>query len=57
MGRKQTGLANRRRSGRSTYSKQHKSRGADRYARWSNGKRETADIIAGATLNYRPVNA
>lgn len=51
MARKRTGLSNRFRSGRSTYSVRHKQRVADRYGQFRDGKCE--DVIAGHRIEYR----
>lgn len=50
MGRKQTGLRNRYRSGRSTYSICHKSRTADKYGVYDKGRQLRADVLAGTAL-------
>ena len=47
MSRKRTGLRNRGRRGRSTYSTRHKSRSADMYVSMTNGKPNGQDTIAG----------
>jgi hypothetical protein len=49
--RKRTGLRNRGRSGRSTYSVQNKSRRADRYGTYYGRRCESPDTIAGHTLH------
>lgn len=51
MAKKRTGLRNRYRSGRSTYSVQHKSRQADIYGKMTNGKIDSQDVIAGRTCS------
>jgi hypothetical protein len=48
--RHRTGLRNRRRSGRSSYSIRGKARERDSYGEFSSGKRRTPDIIAGRTM-------
>jgi len=50
VGRKQTGLRNRRRTGRSKYSIENKTRFADRYGLYEKGKQTRADTVAGVTL-------
>lgn len=50
--RKCTGLHNRNRTGRSTYSKKHKGLVADKYGKWESGKRKSAEVIASRTMNY-----
>jgi hypothetical protein len=55
VARKQTGLRNRYRTGRSTYSIEHKSRGADRYGVYDKGRQSRADVIAGNTLPLHQV--
>jgi len=55
MGRRQTGLRNRYRTGRSTYSIERKSRGADRYGSYLNGRQTKSDVIAGETLQSHDV--
>lgn len=50
MSRKQTGLRNRFRSGRSTYGKRRKLNGADYYGQPANGVCE--DIVAGHVIRY-----
>jgi hypothetical protein len=55
MGRRHTGLRNRFRTGRSTYSVERKSRTADRYGQYSNGKQIRADVIAGSILPLHDV--
>lgn len=52
MSRKSSGLRNRFRSGRGTYSLQRKSTGADRYGTFHAGVQSSADVIAGRTLTY-----
>lgn len=41
-----SGLRNRRRSGRGTYSRQKKGRVADSYGTWKNGERQSSESIA-----------
>lgn len=54
MARKRTGLRNKFRTGKSTYSIRKKSTEADRYGSWSQGKRVAgAEVIAGRSMNYR----
>lgn len=48
MARKRTGLRNRRRDGRGTYSIRHKSRTADIYGSMQDGRVGQQDIIAGS---------
>jgi len=43
--RLRTGLRNRHRTGRSTYSRENKAAVADRYGEFENGRRKTADRI------------
>lgn len=50
MARKRTGLRNRYRSGRGTYSRQRKSESADRYGAWKDGRRQQPERIAGRLL-------
>lgn len=50
MSRKRTGLRNRNRGGKSTYSRLHKGRNADRYGKFT-GQGFT-DTIAGRTFFY-----
>ena len=53
MGRKRTGLRNRRRSGgRSVYSVERKARTADRYGEYQNGRQVKQDVIAGHALKW-----
>jgi hypothetical protein len=49
---KSSGLANKLRTGRGTYSRQKKGREADRYGTWNQGVQQTADVICGRTLVY-----
>jgi len=49
--RKRTGIRNRYRTGRGSYSLKRKSESRDRYGKFTNGRRDTADVIAGRTLN------
>lgn len=53
MGRKHTGLRNRYRTGRSTYSVLNKGRRADRYGAFEQGRQRSPDIIAGHSVSYR----
>lgn len=50
MARKRTGLRNRHRSGRSTYSAQNKCRQADMYGEYQNGRQLKNDVIASHVL-------
>ena len=53
MSRKRTGLRNRFRTGRSTYSAKAKTVTADRYGQWNLGRQERPDVIGGHQLAYR----
>lgn len=53
FGRSHTGLRNRHRSGRSTYSIKRKASVKDRYGKFNQGRQETPDVIAGHVLNYK----
>ncbi len=53
IGRRHTGLRNRFRNGRSSYSVKGKGRRADRYGAWEQGRQRTPDIIAGHSISYR----
>lgn len=53
MARKQTGLRNRYRSGRSQYNIKGKSSRADRYGAWEQGRQVRSEIVAGHLLSYR----
>lgn len=46
MARRRTGLRNRKRTGRSTYSRLGKSRSADYYGSYASGKQVTPERIA-----------
>jgi hypothetical protein len=50
MSRKRTGLRNRFRSGRSVYSLKDKHASRDRYGKFTSGKQDTPDVIAGRTI-------
>lgn len=52
--RHRTGLRNRFRSGRSSYSVKDKRRRADTYGSFERGHRTRAEVIAGTTLTYEP---
>jgi hypothetical protein len=56
MARKRTGISNRRRHGRSTYSTQHKAAKADRYGSWTGGRQERSDTIGGHACTW-PLNS
>ena len=47
MSRKRTGLRNKFRSGRGTYSREGKADSADRYGTWKDGQRKQPERIAG----------
>lgn len=51
--RKRTGLRNRFRTGRSTYSGEHKSVGSDRYGEYTNGIRKTGEVVAGSNSRWK----
>lgn len=53
MGRRSSGLRNRFRTGRSTYSVKGKHRERDRYGTRSQGRQLDADVVAGHALWYR----
>lgn len=53
MSRKRTGLRNRDRGGRSTYSTKNKGALADRYGQWTLGRQDRPDVIAGHQVSYR----
>lgn len=57
MSRKRTGLRNRHRDGRSTYSVKGKAAHRDSYATFANGRQTRPDIIAGHVLSYRLTGA
>lgn len=50
--RKQTGLRNRFRSGRSTYSVKGKSKVGDKYGAWDKGTQTRSEVVNGKTLTY-----
>jgi hypothetical protein len=50
MSRKRTGLRNKYRSGRGTYSRDRKAETADRYGTWDSGKRKQPERIAGKLI-------
>jgi hypothetical protein len=52
MARKRTGIRNRYRSGKSSYSVKGKSTSRDRYGKFTNGRQDTPDVVAGRTLHY-----
>lgn len=54
--RKRTGLHNRDRDGRGTYSIQQKSKDADRYGQWNKGERHGPETLNGHTVDWRPVS-
>lgn len=51
MARKRTGLRNRWRNGRGSYSKRKKGAEADRYGSWTTGKLSGGEVIAGHSIN------
>lgn len=53
MSRKRTGLRNRHRTGRSTYSRAGKHDRRDTYGTWSSGRQDRPEVIAGRTLSTR----
>lgn len=53
MGRKQTGLRNRHRDGRSTYSRKGKGDRRDSYGSYTAGRQDRAEVIAGRTLSFQ----
>lgn len=57
MSRKRTGLRNKFRRGRSTYSASGKSRSADTYGQYERGKQTTQDIIGGHVLVWHRPHA
>lgn len=52
MSRKRTGLRNRFRSGRSTYSKMYKKTYRDTYGHFENGRKLRTEVIAGRALPF-----
>ena len=50
--RKRTGLANRYRHGRSTYSRRKKNGVADTYGAWDNGRQTRSERVNGSVLTY-----
>jgi hypothetical protein len=53
--RKRTGLRNRYRSGRGSYSRNRKTLAADRYGTWDKGARKSgAETIGGHPVDWRP---
>lgn len=53
FGRSHTGLRNRHRSGRSTYSVKRKGSQRDIYGTFQQGKQMSPDVIAGHVLSYK----
>ena len=51
MARKRTGLSNRFRSGRSTYSIKGKGKNADKYGSYTQGRIQTNESIAGRSIS------
>jgi hypothetical protein len=47
---KRTGLRNRFRTGRGSYSRRRKAAAADRYGKYDRGAQKTADVIAGRRI-------
>jgi hypothetical protein len=53
--RKRTGLHNRGRKGKSTYSAKRKRLTADRYGSWAGGRQTGGEVIAGRSVWWRLV--
>lgn len=52
MSRKRTGLRNKSRNGKSWYCIKGKHAARDRYGKFTNGRQDTPDVIAGRNLHY-----